>query len=205
MSVSSDHAAELAPRLNWLRRGDPSARTVVLMLPGGRARSHQRVHRHQLAYLRVAALGRAVARSAPEVPFLQLQYRFRGWNDGEADPLADAHWAMRKLAAERPGTSVVVIGHSMGGRVGLRLGDQVSGVCALAPWIVPGEPVCRAPGRAVIAHGTSDRWTDPRASHAYARRAGIPWYPVERSGHTMLRRSRTWRSLVTTFLATALT
>ena len=63
---------------------------------------------------------------------------------------------------------------SMGGRVAMRVaGDQaVVSVVGLAPWLPAEEPVDQlAHRRVLIAHGTLDMFTIPRASFRFAERA----------------------------------
>ncbi len=67
---------------------------------------------------------------------------------------------------------MVVVGHSMGGRVALHLSTEpdVVGVAALAPWVESDVRQPR-PGVAVLLmHGSSDHVTDPRRTDVLARR-----------------------------------
>jgi predicted esterase len=97
----------------------------------------------------------------------------------------------------------------MGGRTALRCGgdDLVGGVCALAPWIEPGEPVAHLAGRKIlIAHGDRDRVTDPQESREFAERAAgagadVRFQTMAGDGHAMLRHARGWNALVTDFVA----
>jgi pimeloyl-ACP methyl ester carboxylesterase len=109
----------------------------------------------------------------------------------------------------------VLVGHSMGGRVALRLADEpdVAGVCALAPWIEPGDPVMSPSGgpgagdrraTVLIAHGDADRMTDPAASAAHAARIGASFVPVPGEGHTLLRHPLLWHRLVTGYVTSVL-
>lgn len=88
--------------------------------------------------------------------------------------------------------------------------DGVVAVCALAPWIEPGEPVAQLAGRTVlIAHGDRERWTDPAASYSFALRARAVTAAVERfeargAGHFMLRRAADWTGMVRAFVTGAL-
>jgi alpha-beta hydrolase superfamily lysophospholipase len=153
-------------------------------------------------------LGWALRRATrgAHVAVWQLRYRYGGWN--ERDPLPDVSWALDEVRRRHPGAVVVLIGHSMGGRAALwAAGDQaVVAVCALAPWIEPGDPVGQLAGRSVlIAHGARDRITDAARSREFAIAArGYPadirFYAVTWAGHLMLRRWRTWEALVTGFV-----
>lgn len=137
-----------------------------------------------------------------------LRFRLRGWNESSQDALADVGWALARLRARHPGVPIALAGHSMGARAALRMAGEpdVRGVCALAPWVEPGEPAGQLAGRTVvIAHGDRDRWTDASASRRFAARAGVTWLAVPGSGHTMLRRSARWRGLLHEFVSDVLT
>jgi pimeloyl-ACP methyl ester carboxylesterase len=85
-------------------------------------------------------------------------------------------WALDEVRRRHPRARVVFIGHSMGGRTALRCaGDpSVVGVCALAPWIEPGEPSAHLAGRTVlIAHSDRDRITDPEMSREFAEQVAL--------------------------------
>jgi pimeloyl-ACP methyl ester carboxylesterase len=151
-------------------------------------------------------LHREGARSG--VAVWSLRYRVRGWNGAEASPVADARWALAEVRSRHGDVPVVLVGHSMGGRTALRVGDDPSvvGIVALAPWLPPDEPRVPLTGRRLlVVHGTLDRWTDPLASHAYVEQAagqGVDavWVPIEGQGHFMLRTRDRWRSLTSTFV-----
>jgi alpha-beta hydrolase superfamily lysophospholipase len=183
------------------------ARAVVLLLPGGRATSVAPARRG-LAQLRMVPFARAIGWSTRGRPVAvwTLRYRLRGWNGGAQDPVHDARWALEQARRSHPGAPILLVGHSMGGRVALRLAGEpgVAGVCALAPWIEAGEPAPRPGATIVIAHGDADRVTDPRASAAYAARIGASFVPVPGETHTLLRRPVFWTRLVTAFVTTAL-
>jgi dienelactone hydrolase len=152
------------------------------------------------------AIHRAGAKHGIEV--WSLRNRMCGWNAPGLAPVRDARWALTRIRAERPGLPVILVGHSMGGRVSLRVADDpaVVAVCALAPWIPGGEPVTAVEGRAVlIVHGTRDRTTDPAASYSFASRAEsgtsrLVRFEVAEEGHAMLRRARVWTRLVCAFV-----
>ncbi|WP_159945510.1 MULTISPECIES: hypothetical protein [unclassified Nocardiopsis] len=103
------------------------------------------------------------------------------------------------------------MGHSLGGRVALRTGGlpPVRGVAALAPWLPEGEPVEQLRGRRVlVAHGSRDLRTSPRASAPHTERiakvaASAEFVRVPLDVHAMLR-WRTWNRLVTDFTGTVL-
>lgn len=187
-----------------------ATRTVVLVLHGGAERGSRPVRPWAPAYLRMVQLARAVHRAGGRsgIEVRLLRNRVRGWNEPDLDPVSDARWALERIRAARPDVPVILVGHSMGGRVALRVADdpQVAAVCALAPWTPKGEPVDPVAGRVVaIAHGASDRTTNPRHSHSYAKRAvevavKLARFDVGAEGHAMLRRPCLWTSLVRAFV-----
>lgn len=183
------------------------ARAVVLLLPGGQATGLTRARRG-VAYLRMVPFAAAICRStrSDDVAVWTLRYRLRGWNGGAEDPVHDARWALAQARRSHPGAPIVLVGHSMGGRVALRLAGEpgVVGVCALAPWIEAGEPAPRSGATIVIAHGDADRLTSPAASAAYAGRIGASYVPVPGEAHALLRRPVFWTRLVTAFVRSAL-
>jgi dienelactone hydrolase len=191
----------------WRARGRTEA--VALVLHGGTEHSTAGVPPWKLAYLRMVpiarALHRAVRGSGVEVRL--LRNRRYGWNAPGLDPVEDARRALERIHAEHPGLPVVLAGHSMGGRVALRVADDpaVRGVCALAPWTPRGEPVEAVAGRSVlVVHGTRDRMTSPAESYAFARRAEgvaarVARFEIAGEGHAMLRRAAVWTRLTIAF------
>jgi dienelactone hydrolase len=194
-------------------RGTP-VRAVVLVLPGGRSRGPQPASTRDLAYRRMVPIARSIHRtSGPDgVGTYLLRYRVRGWNEPSRDPVRDALWALDGIRARYPRTPVTLVGHSMGGRTALRVADHASvrTVCALAPWIEADEPFDQLAGRSlVVAHGTRDHTTSPKASYAYALSARQVSDRVCRfeiaDGHAMLRRAKTWTDVVRSVVADAVT
>lgn len=202
-----------SPSLRVLPATGPTT-AVALVLHGGRSRGDQPTSEWQLAYRRMVPIARDVHRAAQHdgVAVWLLRNRVRGWNEPKQDPVLDARWALDRIAEQHPGASTVLIGHSMGGRVALRVAgtDGVTGVCALAPWLEQDDPVEQLAGRTVlIAHGDRDRWTSPARSYAYAVRArevtpDVCRFVVPGAGHPMLRRAADWTGLVRAFVTTTL-
>jgi pimeloyl-ACP methyl ester carboxylesterase len=137
-----------------------------------------------------------------------LRYRYRGWNEPDRDPVSDARWALQRVRESHPAVPVVLLGHSMGARVGLYVADDpaVVAVCALAPWIEHGDPVAQLRGKSLlIAHGDLERVTSPAVSVDYAQDARqvsdrVCRFDVHGDGHAMLRRARDWTRLVRRFV-----
>jgi dienelactone hydrolase len=191
----------------WPARGRTEA--VVLVLHGGAEYGTGSVPPWKLAYLRMVPIARALHRAGRKdgVEVRLLRNRRYGWNSPAEDPVEDARWALERIHADHPGLPVVLVGHSMGARVALRVADDpaVRGVCALAPWTPRGEPVEAVAGRSVlIVHGIRDRMTSPAESHAFAQRAEgvaarVARFEISGEGHAMLRRSSVWTRLTIAF------
>ena len=134
-----------------------------------------------------------------------------GWNGARQDPVQDARWALDRIRHELPGVPVVVVGHSMGGRVALALSGEpdVIGVAALAPWVESDVRQPR-PGVAVLlVHGSADRITDPRRTAVLARRyadsgVDLRYVTVEGGSHSMLKDATLWHDTVADFVTDVL-
>ncbi|GGK80170.1 alpha/beta hydrolase [Mangrovihabitans endophyticus] len=204
--MSAPNQSPPRPRLS-VRGARTDARTVVLLLHGGRAHGSQPAPRGA-AYLRMVPFAWALTRSTRgrATAVWLLRNRVRGWNEPRRDPVVDARWALAEARRRHPGARIVLVGHSMGGRVALRLAGEpdVVGVCALAPWVEVGEPRPETAAAVVIAHGDGDRVTDPRASEAYAARTGASYVGVRGETHALLRRPLFWTRLVTRFVDSVL-
>lgn len=178
---------------------------MVLVCYGGKAASRVPSRPWHLGAVRLVPLARALARrGAPQgIATWTLRYRLRGWNGDEASPVADAEWALAEIARRHGNVPVVLVGHSMGGRVVLRVGGRpaVAGVIALAPWVSEAEPVDQLDGRRVLVlHGTADRWTSPVESLRFcerllARGVDVHRFELPELGHFMLRRVAIWHGL----------
>lgn len=196
-------------------RGEVGA--VALVCYGGKAESSEPSRPWHLSSVRMAPFASALQRAGGPrgLEVATLRYRLRGWNGGQG-PLDDARWALDRLTAAHGDVPVVLVGHSMGGRVALRMAGhpQVAGVVALAPWLDETDPWAHLKGRRLlIVHGTADRWTSPAHSLAFARQARSLGAEVRRVelaglGHFMLRRTPVWHGLtadaVTGWLESAL-
>jgi dienelactone hydrolase len=193
----------MTPGLLDVARPD-AARAVTLVLPGGKANSFDVMRGDGLATARMKPFAKRLAKIDGMGVFV-ARYRYQGWNEGVASPLADARWALEQIQAQYPGSPVVLVGHSMGARVALRCAAQesVAGVVALAPWLPAGEPVSHLSGRTVVmAHGNLDFVTSAAGSLAFARRARAEGAAIGRGKvigdlHAMLFRAHLWNRLVT--------
>ncbi len=202
----------LAPRLS-VRAADGETVAVALVLHGGKARSMRPASRRQLSAVRMIPFARALHRAGASAGLgvWTLQYRDRGWND-KGSQVQDAVWALGEIARQHPGVPVYLVGHSLGGRTALAAGNHpsVRAIMALAPWLPADEAVEHLRGvQVLIAHGTRDKWVDPRGSLNFAvraRAAGVDITRVEVAGvgHAMLRRISLWHGLTTFFVTTQL-
>ena len=141
--------------------------------------------------------------------------------------MPDARWALDRIAERFGHLPVGLIGHSMGGRVALRVADHVGrhsvegrggeghgggvrSVAALAPWLPPGESIPPLDDRALLlAHGTADRVTDPRETVELAEKLAADGVDVEfvefpGARHSMLFPARPWHDLVAKFMVRTL-
>jgi dienelactone hydrolase len=194
--------------LKWTHEAS-SARGVVVVLHGGKSQSRVPASWWNLPVLRMVPFARAVAAEDDQLSVAMLKYAVRGWNGSDASPVADAENALEQVGARYPGVPIGLLGHSMGGRVALRLaGDpRVSAIVALAPWVERTDVASSHPGlRALVMHGTRDRITSPRNAKAMAEAmaalgADVAWRPVEGETHSMLRQAGLWHRESARFLA----
>jgi alpha-beta hydrolase superfamily lysophospholipase len=192
----------------------------VLLLHGGMADGFARVRAFDPAVLRLVPFGRSVVQaSGGRIALAKLRYTVRGWNGDLASPMADARWALGQIDARFGHLPVGLVGHSMGGRVALRLTDHgslpadrrgVRSVAALAPWLPDGEPVPVLGDRhLLLAHGTADRTTDPVRTAQLAQKLEVAGGDVERvefagGRHSMIFPARPWHDLVASFMVRTL-
>jgi dienelactone hydrolase len=123
-----------------------------------------------LANQRIEWLARSLRRRLGSgVVVRRVQYQVRGWNSAELDALRDAEIALASMREHFDAARIVVVGHSMGGRVAAHLpvSGDVGAVVALAPWW-PQDDADLIPStcRLLVMHGTADTWTDPHSSSA---------------------------------------
>jgi pimeloyl-ACP methyl ester carboxylesterase len=193
--------------------GATAVHAMALVLHGGRETSVAPVTARQLAVLRMVPIARHLASvgAAAGLAVWRLRFRYRGWNDDE-HPVADVRWAVQQLREQHGDLPILLVGHSMGGRVALRAADEpgVVGVVGLAPWVEPGEPYKHVVGRRLlVVHGTRDRTTSATNSKALvdavrtesAEVSGdATFVHLRHGGHAMLRRAGTWNALTADFV-----
>jgi dienelactone hydrolase len=183
----------------------------VLVLPGGKPESTAKSHPLQLTNQRIEWLARSLRhRLGSGVLVRRVQYRVRGWNSAGLDALRDAATALDSMREHFDAAKIVVVGHSMGGRVAAHLSASgyVGAVVALAPWW-PRDDADLIPNTLLVMHGTADTWTDPRSSyrqtvHARDRGVDAKWISIEGAGHYLFRQWPRWHGLTAQFAASQL-
>ena len=194
--------------LRWDKTpADP--RAVVLVLHGGQDASRRPASWTNLAVLRMLPIAWNIGRAGGgRLAVVRLRYAVRGWNGAEQSPVADTRAALDAIEARYPGVPIALVGHSMGGRVALRLShdERVHDIVGLAPWIGAGDEVEPHPGlRLFVIHGLADRITSAAASRSLVealQRRGqqASFVGLRGEKHAMLNRYRTWDVLTAAFL-----
>lgn len=186
---------------------------AVLVLPGGTDFSYRPFSPTQGSAVRMYPFTASIqARFGSRVRVRQAKYRVYGWNGGQASPMPFARAALDRLAADYPGIPIVVIGHSMGGRIAAHLGDdpRVTDILALAPWWQFADwRQIRDGVRVRAVHGEADTVTRaPRTRKGIdelaARGVDAEYVSVPGGGHPMLDHIGLWHSQALDFVATAL-
>jgi len=202
----------LAPSLRFTGH-DAQAEAVVLLLHGGTPHHFAPVRAFDPAVLRLFPFGRSVVRAGGgRIKLATLRYAVRGWNGEHESPVPDARWALDRIAQRFGDLPVGLVGHSMGGRVALRVADHggVRSVAALAPWLPPGESIPAMDDRSVLlAHGTADRTTNPAETFELAEKLAAQGVDVELvkfagGRHSMLFPAKPWHDLVAAFMVRTL-
>lgn len=185
----------------------------VLVLPGGKPTSNEPTRPWQLANVRMTLLAAELRRElGPTVKVRALRYRVRGWNPPQLDAVADARSALAALTATFDPQHVIMVGHSMGGRVAAHLASEspVGAVVALAPWWPTNDAAGITPGtRLRVVHGTADTWTDPCSSRSqveHARHRGVDaeWIGLAGADHYLVRQWPAWTRLTSGLIRTQL-
>ncbi len=207
-----------------LTTSSPAAPTAaVLVFHGGSATSTLTVSRFAPAVLRLIPVAWAIATHVPTAAVYRLKFSVRGWNGDGAAVLGDARWAIDQLAQAHPGLPIVVVGHSLGGRVAMHVvgsssgaaasgaRSRVAGAVGLAPWVDPGDPVDLLHGVPLaVVQGTRDRIVPEASTRAWLARAAqagarIDSTLIDGAGHAMLRYFRRWHRLAADGVVTVLT
>lgn len=196
-----------------LKREPTTPALLVLVLPGGTDRSERPFTPRQPSALRMYPFTWSIrARFGPAVRVHQVRYGVYGWNDDQASPMPHAWDALEILTAAHPGVPVVLIGHSMGGRVGAHLAadERVVGLLALAPWWQHADwRFIRDGVRVVAIHGTADTRTYPSRTEKGVREMAAKgmdatFVPVADGDHAMLDHIRLWQRAALHFVDSTL-
>lgn len=214
--MNGDHAEQPrqgpAPTLRWTARPRRSRTQRVVLLFHGRAGTDRRPPR---AINGVVLLLRPFAwairrRGRGRVAVARVIYPERGWH-GE-DRVRDGRTALTAVRRRYPDLPIALLGHSMGGRVVLRLAAEpdIDRVATFGLWAeqedVPRWQVGQQPRlRMWLVHGDQDRVTDPEGSRVAAARfaelgADVDLHIAEGEGHALLTDPRRWHRQFATWL-----
>ncbi|MGK9271714.1 alpha/beta fold hydrolase [Williamsia muralis] len=179
----------------------------VLVLPGGTDNSTTPFSRRQPAPMRMYPFTLSL-RALPRVVVHQAVYDVHGWNGEHNSPLAPAQAALDRLIDAHPDSPVILVGHSMGGRVAAHLAadKRVAGVLALAPWWQHADwEYIHGEARVLALHGTADQRTysartEKGITQLRERGVDAEFVPIEGGGHAMLDHVWTWQSTSLTFV-----
>lgn len=202
----SGKSVEASPLLAMPKVTDPEG--IALFVHGGDVTSHIPARRGDPAYLRIVPFARDLERrSRGRFGGAVLRLSMRGWNDPDLPAIEDTMWALRVLRERYPDTPIALVGHSMGGRVVLHLGDEadVDALVGLAPWAADeyhADDFVRTP--LLIVHGRRDTVTDPDASEDLVQRVraagGDATFVPMKGWHAMLWQANDWHKTCSTFL-----
>ncbi|AZG48632.1 alpha/beta hydrolase [Gordonia insulae] len=190
-----------------------SVRALVLVLPGGTDHSYRPFSPRQPSALRMYPFTWSIrARFGRSVVVRQVRYRVYGWNGEQDSPMPYARAALDEIAGAHPGVPIVLIGHSMGGRVGALLAadPRVTGLLALAPWWQHADwRAIRDGVRVVAIHGTADERTYPRRTEKGVRElrdrgVDATFVPIPDGDHAMLDHISVWQRAALDFVGRTL-
>ena len=179
------------------------AGAVVLVLHGGAVdgREPNLPWSHNVA--RLVPFARSLRKVPGPLAVARVRFRYRGWNGDEQAPLVDARWALEQVRAAYPDRPVAVVGHSMGGRVAIHVGDDPDVRLVVASRRGSSRPT-RVPGRGVAPSSSTATATSSAGSRAraaveqlQAQGRDATLIRVSRGDHGMLVRARLWTELVT--------
>ncbi|MGC4936010.1 alpha/beta fold hydrolase [Gordonia sp. DT30] len=191
-----------------VRTADP--RLIVLVLPGGTDSSYRPFSPWQGSALRMYPFTWSIRmRFGRAVDVRQVRYRVYGWNGGQKSPMPYARAALEQACRDHPDVPVVVIGHSMGGRIAARLAadPRVTGVLGLAPWWQFADwRFINDDARVLAIHGEADTVTFARRTakgidELRDRGVDATYLPVPGGHHPMLDHIAVWQLAALDFVA----